>query len=113
MKFFDKNIIKVVNMYIICWCDEKDEHHDIAYEYQQHKIKPRPKIHISEYKKNEIKASRNWIGLDLNDRATIIVLQCSPNHYNPLSLPITSEYIVDKETSFLPFEIVKQSFCTV
>ena len=108
MKFYDKNIIKTIIMYLICWCDEKEEKHDIAEEYQQHKIKPRPKIHISEFKENEIKASRNWIGLNLDGVATIIIVRCSHNTPNPPRPPSPPN-----PPTFLPLEIVEQSFCTI
>ena len=50
-------------MYLICCCDDTEETVDIAYQYHVNKIKPRPRIYISNVNINEVKASRNWNGL--------------------------------------------------
>lgn len=56
-------------MYIVCCWEEKEETNiiNIAEDYAQKKIKPRPRIYLNSFNSNEIKASRSWEGLNMNN----------------------------------------------
>lgn len=62
-----KNIIVDNNMYLICCCDIHDEKIRSIGQYIREKKKPCPKICLTEYKKSDVKASRIWNGLVIED----------------------------------------------
>ncbi len=54
-------------MYFECCWENHEGNNIIAEDYARNKITPRPRIYLRSFNSNEIKASRNWEGLKLNN----------------------------------------------